>query len=542
MILIQILKFSKTIVYALVVISINLALDKYTEGSTARAADTENTLKIATIQFTSEWNPISHSSFPATLVTALTTERLFEPVCFGQGVKANDSYMPVCQNPAVQIGRGGVNLNIVGCRANGAQLNASDVQYTVEQISRVMHNSHSLYDLKIQKGRLLIEGGAADWYINHAFSFPVLRRGPEKLFLMRISTGKSGDQIINTYNNVTAGNYRLEEIHSDTVKLSLRPGSTTAEKPNVSKINLLIYDRMQDLARDMVQDNPPHVVLNLGKTTTKNRYNKRHSPDLTSFTYIGFNYKTDDAVKRRLFIDKHFRELFTKSLWHIEEIGNFVKASGIGTFLGESFESGQHITVIDPSSKSDIKRSIQTYLEKRSWSGTLKLKIIVPPDVGEIFDEADLKNITIGLNDQWKTVEEDRNIDFTITPSVTPAIFDRLKKRKKYDLVLDTFYFGQNKLKYMAFLHPKSQINELQFEGIPIAEIDRFIQDVDTQGFLDRVRDTYPVAVIGRLDRRHFFLKELRTAIPPDPPCKSETIVEPFYNVKMWEVRVDKEY
>ena len=42
-----------------------------------------DSITIATVEYTSNWNPIAFETYPALLATRFTTERLFEKKCAG---------------------------------------------------------------------------------------------------------------------------------------------------------------------------------------------------------------------------------------------------------------------------------------------------------------------------------------------------------------------------------------------------------------------------------------------------------------------------
>jgi len=495
------------------------------------------TLTVATTEYTGDWNPISHQSYPAQLVARFTTERLFEKRCVGGRDQTEPEFVNICQSGTGYDPSGSIRLILDPQRCVG--LDRQDVAFTVGQIRRQPYNDYFAHELTLDDDRLSVgkPKAPAEWVAKEAFSFPLLRRPQEDadgFYAGPISVGGHP-----RYNAATGGLYMIDEITEQSLRLVRR---TPPAAGGIDDIEFVYYLRFLNMQETMPGEHPPDLVLSwpITKPYRDTAYRARKPENLGSFTFVGFNFRSHDEPQRDLIHSQRFRELFTKSLWLLSPVeanvdfGGQGVGSARGIFLGESFDTGS-LDAVDRPPRERIAAAIGGFIADQNLEGVQELTVLISPVFEKLFDRTDRANIATELNELWRA-EEKAGIRFElIDPALGPAGFEREKRAGRYHLVFDTFIYGRNHLRYMAFLQPG---NALNFLGVDVPSLSgRKISVWMEEGprgikaFLDVVAREYPVAVMAHFPRRDLFHQALKT--PED--CPAGAVAMPYQGIERWQ-------
>lgn len=498
-------------------------------------------LTIATTEFTGNWNPVSFESYPAQLVVRFTTERLFEKRCVGGEDQTEPVLANLCQAGTGYDQSGSIRLAIDRQRCDG--LAPADVAFTVKQIGKQPYNDYHTHELALNGDRLSLNKprAPAEWVAKEAFSFPLLRRPVSEALAFYEETITVGGQ--GRYNEATGGVFKIASIDERSVKLVPR---RPAEAP-ITEVEFVFYDRFLNMQSTMSGENQPDLVLSwpITKPHADRDYTPRKPENLGSFTYVGFNFRTADELQKELIGSQRFRELFTKSLWvlsPVEDQVDFGGRGGGGVFLGESFDTGSPDATNRPT-RQNIATAIADFVSDQNLRGLHEMVVLVSPAFEKLFDRADRANIATELDELWRT-EGGAGLHFELRdPAAGPAAFEREKRKgETYHMIFDTFIYGRNHLRYMAFVQPGNSFNVL---GIEIASLSSDRIEVwmeegarGIKAFLDVVAREYPVAVIGHFPRRDLFHRSV--VIPHDCPPKAVPL--PYQGFDRWrKVPVEQE-
>lgn len=494
-------------------------------------------LIIATTEFTNDWNPVSFESYPAQLVVRFTTERLFEKRCIGGRDQTEPEFANLCQQGTGYDQSGSIRLIVDRQHCDG--LGSQDVAFTLEQIREQPFNDYYTHELTLQGDRLSVgkPRAPAEWVAKEAFSFPVLRRPTvDSRFFYREAITVGGQS---RFNESTGGYFKVESIDERSLKLvPRRPAGEQA----ITEIELVFYDRFVNMQSTMSGENQPDLVLSwpITKPHADQDYTPRKPENLGSFTYVGFNFRTTDKQQKGLIESQRFRELFTKSFWVLSPVEDRIDFGGQGggsargVFLGESFDTGSFDATNRPE-RERIALAISSFISDQNLKGLHEIVVLVSPAFEKLFDRSDRANIATELDALWQT-EQGAGLRFELRdPAAGPAAFEREKRKgETYHMIFDTFIYGRNHLRYMAFVQPSSSLNVL---GIDVAALssDRITAWMEEgprgiKAFLDMVAREYPVAVIGHFPRRDLFHRSV--VIPDD--CPKGAVALPYQGFERW--------
>ena len=494
------------------------------------------TLTIATLEYTGDWNPVRYQTYPALFVVRVTSERLFEQKCAGDGAKTN-LFENICQSPQHDL-NGNIlrfQFNALNC-PNCAEdnLSAQDIQFTIEQIRDVKTNSYYHNDFSFEKPPYLQIGkpkNAASYYLKQYLDFPILR---EKNINLDTTFFTDTEK---QYNSITAGHYKIDSIGDHQTILKQRE-CLPIKKFSITEIKISFYDLFTQL-NDSVKDKQrqPHIIMAVPYNFNKQSkdYYFRSTPDLNSFTYVGFNYQCKDAAKQQLFFDEKFRKLFTQSLWKLTPIINKMNIKednpeSDGIFLGESFDER-----CTPSNTNEdqLKDQIKRYLSD-SLISDLIITIIMSPFTLYQFDETQTNTLEVQLNNFWGP-----NISFYFkSPVKGKGGYTSLINNNDFEMNFGQFYYGRSPMRYMAFMKQDSPLNILKVPNtlMRVSDIEKCMNSINENGrikFQKLLQKTFPVAVVGRFRLRDWFSKR----IIKQPVCQGNTIQEPYFGVHTWTLK-----
>lgn len=520
----------------------------------ARAADRPLTIYVS--GHTPDWNPVNTQSYPALLVSRWISERLYERKCVAQPDEDNDEIIttiPVCQSPLERVHDGKVRIvvNKQLCSGpGGVPLSVDDVRYTITQINDAPYNEYNQYRLELPtSGVLLLGRGSGTTQAAVAkFDFPIFRRqgpgDPNALATRPIREGSEG-----YLNGHSAGPFLIASIQPEAIELDERAVGTPGT------IDGIIL-REQPLARQTLETlrrpDRPDVVLGLVADfpVAAQYYTQRYSPDLDSFTYIGFNFGHPDfdgpmpPPQNALIRDQEFRKLFTQSLWAIDTIAQKVgigvqQEKPSGTFVGEAFDGRGDAQQVDVLSTADITDRVQDYLRRRDLTRPVEMVLLPSPRIQQYFTEDELETIYDQIATIWNPNPNGvTGLKFDIEKRGSPKLFDDELRQGRFHLLFDDFVYGRSDLKQLAFVDPADATFNLL--GIPeklfsTREVARWRADPDTgmRDFRGRVAEVFPVAVIGQFPKRDLISTNV---VEPRQDCGAAQQM-PFFGVAEWTLK-----
>lgn len=507
-------------------------------------------LTVATMDYTSNWNPVSHRTYPAHFITNLVAERLFERKCYSRMMDEI-----VFSNGCMKIRSARFHSNALNFDPDHAAcpgLTNENMRYTIkDQINNVPYNEYYINHLDFKSGRILIgyPDHVAPGFAMDILSFPIFRGSSSSnrndFFKKIISVGNEPD-----LNQITRGRYKVNKITEANLNLTLR-NTNDKDKSNrsVDKLKLIYFRYPKNLITLMSHERRPDVVLGL---RTKNSINKSlyryvDSPDLNSFTYIGFNFHVGEPEIRELFFNLDFRELFTHSIWLtslVQNNTNIGSHTSQNLFIGQSFDP-DHVAIVGIPQKEKLKKRIGNFIDNQKLYRKIELEILISPSMKELFEDSDRVDVISQLDDLWS--RGDRGVSFFMDESLKGSNeFNEKKQTRAFHMIMDSFHYTRSKLNYMAFIQennetfnylgvdrrviPPMRLGGKDERSITVTEcMKRGARGVADFGKL--VARHYPVAVIGYFPRRN--LISTRVARERDT-CGENAIQMPFHDIHKW--------
>ncbi len=505
--------------------------------NTASLADK---LTIATHEFTTNWHPIHSTSYPATLLTRLTTEHFLVKACIGNkkpGTSATmrqeftGNFLRMCLSVNKDVGSTylPINNNTIN-RVKCSNLSADDIALTLKHM-RKDTNDYQIYDLRFntRSKTLSINNPArpSAEVLRQALSFPIIRQGKADRVFGR------GTQY--QYNKITAGPYKVQAFKSDIVHLKPR-NPRIATKVTMSDIYLKSFSVRQQLVQSL-QNQKVDVALNLPISMRVNpkTYQQVTNSELNNIAYVGFNFGTQNQTLQNLYQSQEFRKVLTQSIWANKVIRNKLDVIGTtnpeGNFYGEGFEPiSRHNTTL--WHYTVLPKKIKFFLQYQYIKDqNEEVKILINPSMNFIFTSTQLKVFINELNSMWQG-----SLNFTVINPGTPAKYLKELKKGHFDMLMDTFFFGKNPYKPLYFLLENHETNLLQNNVIEAKNIKEWLSlgMPGLEKFRKKMLSSYPIAIIGSFTRRDYISKKIE--IPQDE-CPSNTIPIPYTFMPKWTHR-----
>lgn len=494
-----------------------------------------DTLTMTTHDFTLDWHPIRANTYPAQLVTRLTTERLVEKVCIGDEAgrylrgRMTGGFLKVCLSDMAVVQKKFLSLNDVDpSRCPG--LSVQDFVFTLDQIAKDITNDYNYFKLAIKGNRLFVgyPNPPRPKDVRQAISFPILRVAPNANREFRQGSEEQ-------YNALTYGRYEVESFETNLVRLQAR----NRNEINMTAISLKYFNQRTQLVQSMGGKDRVDVVLDLPISISVNpkAYKAHTVSELNNVSYVGFNFKSQNKALLDFYNLKSFRQLFTFSIWATNEIRNQLnidrgsKAKGI--FYGESFEANFRDQTRRPRSKARMVKEIRRFLVNEKVNTLTQVKFLIPPNMSYFFTETQINNFVDELNELWQT-DKGYGLKFVLLNPGLASQYKATLESGKFDMVIDTLFYGRNPYKAMALLLKGDPLNYLGNELIAASDIKVWLMlgEKGLEPFRQRVLDTYPVAIIGSFPRRDYISSEIEI---PESRCPQVSI--PYTSMHNWKKR-----
>lgn len=507
-----------------------------------------NSLGVASTERTADWNPVNPTTYPALLVSRLVSERLYERKCRSRrgDIEELDYQCQSENEEPMEGGRVRLDLTSKQCGKDRGlpALSVDDVRFTLDQINRAPYNEYRHYDISLEQTGLL-KLGEGDQGIGlaqlHKFDFPLIRQGPDgdlDFWRTRMDVGRLAD-----LNAHTGGFYEVEGIAPKSIRLRARSGAGAGMSTIQFTELALELDKLDVLQRD---DQAPDVMLAvpIAFPHPANRYDPRHSEDLASFTYIGFNFghpsfRRSQPRQQDLIENPEFREWITRSLWTVDivrdkfGIGRFDRGSP-GIFLGQSFDP---LTGSPPDSElaNEVAAKVKDFLRKQKLNRPLEMTLLISPEIYKHFTSAEVDGLVEDLEAIWSP-DGVNGLRIYAKKKDTPALYSEAKAKGDYHLVFDDFVYGRNVRRQAAFVDPAATgaENFLSINVFRSDEIQGWLRDPinGMKRFREQVATRYPVAVLGAFPRRDLFSTRIQR---PAVDCGTAQVM-PYFGISQWSL------
>ena len=130
-------------------------------------------------------------------------------------------------------------------------------------------------------------------------------------------------------NIFSGGTFKYEKIRRGNAQLTLRHDAKESDPRGYDTININYYPLFMNMLTQMNSvDSSPHIALGFPAAKAKkilgDRYKYVAPPDLNSFTYVGFNFKTKNRKSHQLIQNQsfdlyfHFPNLIMKGYYDLQ--------------------------------------------------------------------------------------------------------------------------------------------------------------------------------------------------------------------------------
>ena len=481
-------------------------------------------LIIETAQWVDNLNPFTYSAYPAELIVQLTTQRLIQHVCTGS---EDGAYRAVIQKPD----RYGIRRNYKHFESKfylkldaRSGIHLHDIGYTLEQIQMSPMNRYHEHGLSFVSDLIEIENPKNAIFDKAAvaLTFPIIRN-----VSLNYQTPVSGNDHITAYNSATTGIYKISSFQMHKIALNTRHPSQHA-----SPLTFQIDDKWELFLKNMLDDKV-HVGLSVNgdlkkKVASDSNYTLEETDDLNSFTYFGFNYDTDNKkIQRLLLQNNEFRLAFAFAVANSNVVGERLKI--FGSPMYHTFDTMRIVDGMAPpiSYIGRVDAKIARFIRALSQPDVIKLRILCRP--GLIFSLGHLKQIVYSLNSTFGAA----NIQFRLIAAPIASEFNKKKKNKDFEIIFDTFVYGQNKLRYIEFMNPNNKrVNFLGCKAFSDRDIKTYKQKIEKRDeFLLRVNREVPVFVLGKFRNYNAISK----SVIRKNKCKNSRMI-PFTDIHEWQI------
>jgi len=483
----------------------------------------DNEIIFGTTQTINNLNPFTYTTYPAELIIQLTTERLIQKVCEGEGDR---EYRPVVQKTLMRGIQRDYNplesmyfLNI----NSKSNIHMHDIAYTIKQINLSPMNRFHQYHLFFVSDIIKIENPRKARFSKAAMTltFPIIKNNS-----LNYQAPISGKDHIQIYNNATTGIYKLDVFERNEIKLSARRPEQPAI-PLTFKINNTNEQFIKKLLSKKI-----HVGLNVNgvlMNKLKGDYRFETTDDLNSFTYFGFNYNTENRRIKWLFSRNcEFRKAFAFAVGNASIVKKTL--SQYGTTMRHTFD---HMRIVDDrytppiSYINCVPGKITRFVRALYQPEEITLRLLCSPNL--IFPWNSLKALIHALNKIFFPA----NIHFRLLLMSYTSEFQHIKTNRDFEIIFDTFVFGQNKLRYIEFMNPENPMfNFLGCNTFSTHEIKKYKHKIEKRdGFLLKINRELPVFVLGRFPYYNAISKSITR-----PTSCGNTRAVPFTDIHLWKI------
>jgi len=480
---------------------------------------------LGTAQWVDNLNPFTYTSYPAELIIQFSTIRLIQHVCTGSDIEAyraivqkkfnqytiEDIYKPLDSQFHLDLNK-------------DYGIHYQDINYSLEQIKKSPINRYHEHDMAFLGNIIEIEHPRSALFDKAAaaLTFPIIKHNT----LLDYSTEIKGNDHINVYNSFTTGIYQLSSFNISEIKLTNRKPD-----PDIHPLTFKIDTKWEIFFKNLL-DKKVHIGLSVSgdlMDRLKDSYQLEETDDLNSFTYFGFNYRPNNPRAKRirkLFQDIEFRQAFAFAIASNNSMKELVNT--YGNNMRYTFDAMRRIKGMKPSVdySGNMGQKVSRFVRALYQPDELTLRILYRP--GLIFSADHLKDLKNALDAQFEAA----NIRFKLISAPVASEFEDKKEKKNFEIIFDTYVYGQNKLRYIEFMNPENKkINFLSCHLFEPEEIKNYKEKVEKRDeFLLRVNRELPVFVLGRLSNKN----AISTAVQRDTSCQNGGRKIPFTDIHKW--------
>jgi hypothetical protein len=490
-----------------------------TGGLNARANNSG--IVIETAQFIDNLNPFSYTVYPAELIIRFTTDRLIQQLCTGSHDPAR-GFVAIVQNDKSGVHahyQPNASVFYVDLKPKRADINMKDIDYTIEIINKTPVNRYHEHQLRLKEDKILVQHPekAAFGKAGAALTFPIIKSE-------RISSKKviKNTDDIDVYNKATTGCYSLSDLQQYAVRLE---GRREQKIPVTFQVDIL----WENFARNLMSEHA-HIGLSvsgdlLAKIPT-DKYQLEETDDLNSFTYFGFNFKTINRSHNRLFKSTEFRKAFAFAVCSNTTIRELLVK--FGDTMSHTFDNMRIMDEYPIDYMHVISGKVKRYVLANIQTDPIVLHILYRPNL--VFSQDKIDLMVSALNKHFA----DAKIQFRTTSAPKLSEFQRKKTAGDFEIIFDTFIYGQNKLRYIEFMNPQNkEVNFLNCTLFSQHEINTYKKKVELRDqFLLKVNKKVPVFVLGTFRS----LNAVSTRLTKRNPCKGKGRAISFTNIHEWRI------
>jgi len=504
---------------------------------TAIVSAQSNGIVFHTSQSINNLNPFSYRTYPEELIIQFTTDKLIHQLCT-RSKDHSKGFIPGIQISKCLHDDYNKNASIFDININKkSDINKKDIADTIDKINQTSFNRYSGHQLILKDNKIKINNPekAAFSTAGAALTFPIIKAN--KIFPQ---TSISGKDDIDLFNKATTGRYCLKDFQQFAVELK---GRNNTCSPLTFNIDVLWEHFSKNIMADKV-----HIGLSVSGQLLRDikrlgKYRLEETDDLNSFTYFGFNYNiglndsesTKNETKRsrinrvlKLFANIDFRQAFAFSVCSNDAVRDFFARDATPfnhTF--DSFRGDENHSIIDYT--KEIPGKINKYIRRIKQSEKVMLRILYRADM--TFTQDKMDTIIETLNNNFVG----SNISFRGINAFHLSQFSAKKKSLDFDIILETYVYGQNKLRYIEFMNPDNKsTNFLGCKFFTTEQISVYKKIIEKRDdFLLKVNRKLPVFVLGS-----FLIKNvISTQIINRHSCKGFGRALPFSNIHQWQIK-----
>jgi len=476
-----------------------------------------------TMQKIGNINPFSYTSYPAELIVQFTTERLIKRMCYDFDIFSSSAgFMAELIDNKRFFRYYKPFDSIFYLTELQSGISFSDISYTIRQINQTPANRYQTHSLVYHDQSIEIQSPYMSLFSKAAlaFTFPIIKTNkltPKHLIL--------NNKDIVLYNTATTGLYCIKNIQPNRVELESR-------KQYFRPIIFRSFNSWEQFIKNILKGTI-HVVLGIsGKLIHQingfDQYFLEETEDLKSFTYFGFNYNTTNVRIRKLFeINSEFRKAFAFTICNLSIIRE--KLHKYGDPNDHTFDHIRSIENYPIDYMYAPSGIIEALVQSNIQTEAVRISILYKPDF--IFGQQQFNSIICELNQFFLQAR----IQFKAIAIQDIKEFEKIKKNGYFDIIFDTFTYGQNQVRYIDFLDPQnSESNFLKCTLFRNEEIKRYKTRFEKRDdFLLRINKELPVFVLGTFQRMNAISKRI---VRKNSCQKKKLRSVPFSNIHKWEI------
>jgi len=491
-------------------------------GFNSYASNVNNEIVIETAQFIDNINPFSYTVYPAELIVQFTTEKLIQQLCTGSK-RPSSGYTHGVQRENQPVHQYyDQNSYMFHVDLKSGNIYQADVAYSVNQINQAPDNRFYEHKLEYKNNRIRVNYPKAAFNKSGAaLTFPLI-----KVNQLNHEMIIKGADNLNAYNQGTTGIYSLKNIQQYTVELK---GRTDPQLPPINfKVDILWDHFFNNIMKGKV-----HVGLNvngdiMNQIPKIGSYRLEETVDLNSFTYFGFNYNSKNEKIRKIFKKEfRFRHAFAYAVSSTPAVKDLLY--NFGDSMNHTFDTMRIMDDEPTDYMYIIPGKVRGHVLSNIQNDPVTMRILFRADL--LFTQEKMDQIVNSLN----SIFSEAKINFRTIRAPKLSEFISQKSSGNFEIIFDTFVFGQNKLRYIEFMNPEnSRVNYLNCRFFHEDEIITYKNDIEQRDdFLIKVNKWLPVFVVGTFRS----LNVISTQVNDTFSCGNDGRPIPFTNIHKWQIR-----